>query len=173
MTAWRVQKHRLAAVPAELVAHDHASVSTAGLTSNVVFSRPVLATRSFPGPQSSMPLAVPSSLLLWPRTVEVVPVQVRQPSCRAMTARLPVTVSSVQTWFYMYAYVKKSSPGSTQLPTTRRSGPHTKCIEPVTVTGMGVSSLFRSPATLDRNNYVSVAPTNFLFYYKKPEVESF
>ena len=28
-----------------------------------------------------MPLAVPSSLLLWPRTVEVVPVQVRQPSC--------------------------------------------------------------------------------------------
>ena len=80
-TAWRVQKHRLAAVPAELVAHDHASVSTAGLTSNVVFSRPVLATQSFPGPQSLMPLAVPSSLLLWPRTVEVVPVQVRQPSC--------------------------------------------------------------------------------------------
>ena len=36
-----------------------------------------------------------------------------------MTARLPVTVSSVQTWFYMYAYVKKSSPGSTQLPTSR------------------------------------------------------
>ena len=35
-----------------------------------------------------------------------------------MTARLPVTVSSVQTWFYMYAYVKKSSPGSTQLPTS-------------------------------------------------------
>ena len=38
---------------------------------------------------------------------------------REMTARLPVTVSSVQTWFYMYAYVKKSSPGSTQLPTSR------------------------------------------------------
>ena len=38
---------------------------------------------------------------------------------REMTARLPVTVSSVQTWFYMYAYVKKSSPGSTQLPTCR------------------------------------------------------
>ena len=36
-----------------------------------------------------------------------------------MTARLPVTVSSVQTWFYMHAYVKKSSPGSTQLPTSR------------------------------------------------------
>ena len=36
-----------------------------------------------------------------------------------MTARLPVTVSSVQTWFYIYAYVKKSSPGSTQLPTSR------------------------------------------------------
>ena len=65
-TAWHVQKHRLAAVPAELVAHDHASVSTAGLTSNVVFSRPVLATQSFPGPQSLMPLAVPSSQLLWP-----------------------------------------------------------------------------------------------------------
>ena len=41
------------------------------------------------------------------------------------------------------------------------------------VTGMGVSSLFRSPATLDRDNSVSVAPTNFLFYYKKPEVEGF
>ena len=39
---------------------------------------------------------------------------------REMTARLPVTVSSVQTWFYMWAYVKKSSPGSTQLPTSRR-----------------------------------------------------
>ena len=38
---------------------------------------------------------------------------------REMTARLPVTVSSVQTWFYMKAYVKKSSPGSTQLPTSR------------------------------------------------------
>ena len=38
---------------------------------------------------------------------------------REMTARLPVTVSSVQTWFYMYAYVKKSLPGSTQLPTSR------------------------------------------------------
>ena len=37
---------------------------------------------------------------------------------REMTARLPVTVSSVQTWFYMLAYVKKSSPGSTQLPTS-------------------------------------------------------
>ena len=36
-----------------------------------------------------------------------------------MTARLPVTVSIVQTLFYMYAYVKKSSPGSTQLPTSR------------------------------------------------------
>ena len=36
-----------------------------------------------------------------------------------MTARLPVTVSSMQTWFYMQAYVKKSSPGSTQLPTSR------------------------------------------------------
>ena len=36
-----------------------------------------------------------------------------------MTARLPVTVSSVQTWFYMSDYVKKSSPGSTQLPTSR------------------------------------------------------
>ena len=35
-----------------------------------------------------------------------------------MTARLPVTVSSVQTWFYMLAYVKKFSPGSTQLPTS-------------------------------------------------------
>ena len=32
---------------------------------------------------------------------------------------LRVTVSSVQTWFYMQAYVKKSSPGSTQLPTSR------------------------------------------------------
>ena len=41
------------------------------------------------------------------------------------------------------------------------------------VTGVGVSSLFRFPATLDRNNSVTVAPTNFLFYYKKPEVESF
>ena len=30
-----------------------------------------------------------------------------------------MTASSVQTWFYMYAYVKKSSPGSTQLPTSR------------------------------------------------------
>ena len=38
---------------------------------------------------------------------------------REMTARWPVTVSSVQTWFYMYPYVKKSSPGSTQLPTSR------------------------------------------------------
>ena len=38
---------------------------------------------------------------------------------REMTARLPVTVSSVQTWFYMHAYVKKPSPGSTQLPTSR------------------------------------------------------
>ena len=38
---------------------------------------------------------------------------------REMTARLPVTLSSVQTWFYMEAYVKKSSPGSTQLPTSR------------------------------------------------------
>ena len=28
-------------------------------------------------------------------------------------------VSSVQTWFYMEDYVKKSSPGSTQLPTSR------------------------------------------------------
>ena len=37
---------------------------------------------------------------------------------REMTARLPVTVSSVQTWFYM-TFVKKSSPGSTQLPTSR------------------------------------------------------
>ena len=36
-----------------------------------------------------------------------------------MTARLPVTVSSVQTWFYMWAYVKKFSPGSTQVPTSR------------------------------------------------------
>ena len=36
-----------------------------------------------------------------------------------MTGRLPVTVSSVQTWFYMKAYVQKSSPGSTQLPTSR------------------------------------------------------
>ena len=36
-----------------------------------------------------------------------------------MTARLPVTVSGAQTWFYMKAYVKKSSPGSTQLPTSR------------------------------------------------------
>ena len=41
------------------------------------------------------------------------------------------------------------------------------------MTGMGASSLFRSPATLDRNNSVSVAPTSFLFYYKKAEVESF
>ena len=43
-----------------------------------------------------------------------------------MTARLPVTVSSVQMWFYMYAYVKKCSPGSTQLPTSRHllSPPH-------------------------------------------------
>ena len=38
---------------------------------------------------------------------------------REVTARLPVTVSRVQTYFYMYAYVKKSSPGSTQLPTSR------------------------------------------------------
>ena len=38
---------------------------------------------------------------------------------REMTSRLPVTVSSVQTWFYMWAYVKKSSPGSIQLPTSR------------------------------------------------------
>ena len=38
---------------------------------------------------------------------------------REMTARLPVTVSSVQLCFYMYAYVKKFSPGSTQLPTCR------------------------------------------------------
>ena len=38
---------------------------------------------------------------------------------REMTARLPVTVSSVQLCFYMYAHVKKSSPGSTQLPTSR------------------------------------------------------
>ena len=36
-----------------------------------------------------------------------------------MTARLPVTVSSMQTWFNMQAYVKKSSQGSTQLPTSR------------------------------------------------------
>ena len=36
-----------------------------------------------------------------------------------MTATMPVTVSGVQTWFYMQAYVKKSSPGSTQLPTSR------------------------------------------------------
>ena len=36
-----------------------------------------------------------------------------------MTARLPVIVSSVHTWFYMYAYVKKSSTGSKQLPTSR------------------------------------------------------
>ena len=28
-----------------------------------------------------------------------------------------MTVSSEQTWFYMQAYVKKSLPGSTQLPT--------------------------------------------------------
>ena len=35
-----------------------------------------------------------------------------------MTARLPVAVSSVQTWFYMLAYVKKSLPGSTKLPTS-------------------------------------------------------
>ena len=41
------------------------------------------------------------------------------------------------------------------------------------VTGMGVSSLFRSPATLDRNNSVTVAPVHFLFCYNKPEVESF
>ena len=32
---------------------------------------------------------------------------------------MPVTVSSVRTWFYMQAYVKKSSAGSTQLPTSR------------------------------------------------------
>ena len=38
---------------------------------------------------------------------------------------------------------------------------------------MGVSSLFRSPATLDRNNSVTVAPVHFLFCYIKPEVESF
>ena len=38
---------------------------------------------------------------------------------REKTARLPVTVSSVQTWFCMQANVKKSSPGSTQLPTSR------------------------------------------------------
>ena len=38
---------------------------------------------------------------------------------REMTARLPATLSSVQTWFFMKAYVKKSSPGSTQLPTSR------------------------------------------------------
>ena len=38
---------------------------------------------------------------------------------REMTAILPVTVSSVQTWFYALAYVKKSSPESTQLPTSR------------------------------------------------------
>ena len=41
------------------------------------------------------------------------------------------------------------------------------------VTGMGVSSLFRSPATLDLNNSVTVAPVHFLFCYNKPEVESF
>ena len=41
------------------------------------------------------------------------------------------------------------------------------------VTGVGVSSLFRSPATLDRNNSVTVAPVHFLFCYNKPEVESF
>ena len=40
-------------------------------------------------------------------------------------------------------------------------------------TGMGVSSLFRPPATLDRNNSVTVAPVHFLFCYNKPEVESF
>ena len=41
------------------------------------------------------------------------------------------------------------------------------------VTGVGVSSLSRSPATLDRNNSIAVAPIHFLFCYKKPEVESF
>ena len=41
------------------------------------------------------------------------------------------------------------------------------------VTGVGVSSLFRSPATLDRNNSVTVAPIHFCFALKKPEVESF
>ena len=41
------------------------------------------------------------------------------------------------------------------------------------VTGVGVSSLFRSPATLDRNNSVTVTPVHFLFCYNKPEVESF
>ena len=41
------------------------------------------------------------------------------------------------------------------------------------VTGVRVSSLFRSPATLDRNNCVTVAPTHFLFCYKKADVGSF
>ena len=32
---------------------------------------------------------------------------------RKMSARLPVTVSSMQTWLYMHTFVKKSTPGST------------------------------------------------------------
>ena len=39
--------------------------------------------------------------------------------------------------------------------------------------GGGVSSLFRSPATLYRNNSVTVTPVHFSFCYNKPEVESF
>ena len=39
--------------------------------------------------------------------------------------------------------------------------------------GDGGFQSFQVPATLDRNNSVTVAPVHFLFCYNKPEVESF
>ena len=83
---------------------------------------------------------------------------------REMTARLPVTVSSVQTWFYMYAYVKKSSPGSTQLPTSQHllSPPHSDLDDTHTHTHTHLQdggSPWSPQASYDRRRHRNCFPT--------------
>ena len=81
-----------------------------------------------------------------------------------------VQVCRIRTWAIV---VGNREALSVKNDASRQSGPHTKCIEAGDVTGVGVSSLFRSPATLDRNNSVSVALLTSCFAIKNLSSRAF